>query len=548
MAAEYLGRYFTSLDGLSYHEIIDHPEIEVVSVDPRSDFLPSSSEKKRNKRARTNRGTTNTKNSKTSVTKSSEKTTSFESCMHESFHCVLGYCSQIMTPNYKTNVDEKMSKFNENKSSSNVIKDMEKQTSITNVEHTSKNEHSVNCKESLQKHVEGNKLLDNYTVSMPSQNIKNFNQLTKTRLFSAQKVYVANSQKSIAFTNLKTLHGGQVKIQEVIQSSKNPLILVNPSEVKSTQVLKSVPNSLNMVKLEDTPVNDEPLGDISSVCKTVIPSDELVENSKMMTLKHPPTKRGNKVEFTVTKYLVDNKVQAGKEANIGEKKVCYESFNKELNIKTMSGGLSKTWSANEASEIAKILSEYNKSTFKKPAIENQAFCAAVKNIKVKEVNKEENVNQNVQENSSDRNVSITFPQGKWRRFHLTVEKLKDMKGGLKEKKLSSNVRNRQSMFKADQTIMDSVSEKKTDVSKYLEPFQRGQSSTVHLEKKENTSLNNNVDIGTMKTQSLQELLENTAMLYCAATGTHQDDLANYIDSLDAVQSVQWLEKSKNVII
>ena len=533
LAAEYLGRYYSSLDGHSYHEIIDRPEIEVVSVDPHCDFLPSSAEKKRNRKARTNRASS--MNTKASSLSPSEMTKSFQTCMHESFHCVLGYCSQVLTPTYKNNVEGKISKLNGRKNSSIVAKDTEKQASSI-AEYSCKGKASVGSKDISQKLMEGSKLLDNYTVTMTSQNIKNFSQVSKTRLFPAQKVYVANSQKSISFTNLKTLQGGQMKIQEVIQSAKNPLVLVNPLEAKSAQVLKSVPGSV--MKLEDT--TEEPLADMSSLYQSLIPGDILMDNSKVTGQKQTPTKRRNKVEFTVTKYLFDNKVQIAKEVN-SEKK-CYEASSKELNVKAMSGGLNKTWCTNEASEIAKILSEYNKSSLKKPAIDSQAFCA--KNIAMKDACGEEKMT--AQEESSDRNVNIKFPQGKWRRFHLTVEKLKDMKGGRSEKRASSGVQSKQSLFKIDQTSVNAALERKSEVPKYSEPFQREQSSVGSSEKKENTSMNSNVD--SAKTQCLQELLENTAMLYCAATGTHQDDLANYIDSLDAVQSIQWLETSKNLIV
>ena len=529
LAAEYLGRYYSSLDGHSYHEIIDRPEIEVVSVDPHCDFLPSSAEKKQNRKARSNRGSS--KNAKASSSSPSDTTKSFQTCMHESFHCVLGYCSQVLTPNYKTNVEGKISKLNGRKNSSIVAKDAEKQaSSIAEYSCIGK---AVGSKEISQKPTEGSKLLDNYTVTMMSQNIKNFSQVSKTRLFPAQKVYVANSQKSISFTNLKTLQGGQMKIQEVIQSAKNPLVLVNPLEAKSAQILKSVAG--NTMKLEDT---EESLADTSSLYQSMIPSDVLMDNSTVAGQKQTSTKRRNKVEFTVTKYLFDKKIQIAKEVN-SEKK-CYEASSKELNAKAMSGGLNKTWCTNEASEIAKILSEYNKSSLKKPAIDSQAFCA--KNIAVKDACDEEKMT----EESSDRNVNIKFPQGKWRRFHLTVEKLKDMKGGRSEKKASSGAQSKQSLFKIDQTSANAALERKTEIPKCSEPFQREQSGVGSSEKKENTSTSSNVE--SVKTQCLQELLENTAMLYCAATGTHQDDLANYIDSLDAVQSIQWLETSKNLIV
>lgn len=507
----------------------------MVSVDPHCDFLPSSAEKKRNRKARTNRGSS--KSRKASSSSPSEATKSFQACMHESFHCVLGYCSQVLTPTYKRSVEGKISKLSGRKNSSIVAKDTEKQASGI-AEYSCKSKASVGSKDNLQKPIEGSKLLDNYTVTMTSQNIKNFSQVSKSRLFPAQKVYVANSQKSISFTNLKTLQAGQMKIQEVIQSAKNPLVLVNPLEARSAQVLKSVPG--NAMKLEDATVGEESIADMSSLYQSLIPSDVLVDNSKVAAQKQTPAKRRSKVEFTVTKYLCDNKVQIAKEVN-SEKKCC-EASSKELNAKAMSGGLNKTWCTNEASEIAKILSEYNKSSLKKPAIDSQAFCP--KNIRVNDACGEEKIT--TQEESSDRNVNIKFPQGKWRRFHLTVEKLNDMKGGRSEKKASAGLQSKQSLFKIDQTSANAMPERKIEVPKHPEPFQREQSSVVSSEKKENTSTNSNAD--SAKTQCLQELLENTAMLYCAATGTHQDDLANYIDGLDAVQSVQWLETSKNLIV
>lgn len=41
-------------------------------------------------------------------------------------------------------------------------------------------------------------------------------------------------------------------------------------------------------------------------------------------------------------------------------------------------------------------------------------------------------------------------------------------------------------------------------------------------------------------QWLQELIEDTALLYCAAAGVHQEDVADYLDTLDSSQSIQWL--------
>ncbi|XP_033332665.2 uncharacterized protein LOC117224101 [Megalopta genalis] len=545
LAAEYLGRYYTSFDGLSYHEIVDRPEIEVVSVDPHCDSLPSSGEKKRKRRSKMTQSSSNLRNARTSV--SSKKLKSFESCMHESFHCVLGYCSQVMTPNYKTNVEGKINKLNENKSP-NITKESNKQSSTRNiVESTSKYKSTAGNKEKLQKMIDGNKISNNYSAIMMSQNAKNFNQMAKTRLFPAQKVYVANSQKSVTFSNHRTLQSGQMKVQDMMRSSSHPLVLVNTLEGKDTQFLRPLPNNMNLIQLED----NESLFDIPSVLNNAIPTEDLSENSKMV-LKQIPMKRGNKPEFTFRKYLLENSQQSRaltpKETNASENKSSLETSTKEVNAKKVSDG-NKVWCASDTSEIAKILSEYNKSSTKKPAIENQGFYANLKNIRMKDVsNKEENVKRNAQESSMMRNMNIKFPEGKWRRFHLTVEKLKDMKNNSNERKTLSGVPNKQTLFKIAPTADPPTTNKHNDNLKYLELSQK--SSTINLEKKENknNSMNIMMNTTTIKTQSLQELLENTAMLYCAATGTHQDDLANYIDSLDATQSIKWLETCKNLTI
>lgn len=518
----------------------------MVSVDPHCDYLSSSTEKKRDKKTKSNKSCPNSKNTKKPSMESSEKNKSFESCMHESFHCVLGYCSQVMTPTYKMNVEGKINMLNDNKNLSNISKEIDKEPSKSNiVDRNSKRESSVSFKENLQKSIEENKFLDNCGITMFPQNVKSFTQVPKTRLFPTQKVYIANSSKSIAFTNLKTLQGGHMKIQEVIRSSKSPFILVNPPDSKETPLLKTFTSNINVNKAEEFPASEETLGEVTSIYKNV--------SNEELNAKQTPVKRGNKVEFTVTKYLLNNmqqnKVQVGKESSSIEKKLCYETTCREVNVKTMSGGISKTWCAGETSEIAKILSEYNKSNLKKPAIENQTFCNNMKNIKIKELtNKEGNVKQDVQESVMDKNVNITFPQGKWRRFHLTVEKLKDLKSNSNEKKHSLGVLNGQSLFKMDQTTGEISSDRKIEIPKQLDMVQISQPSIMNSEKKENTStVNTSIDTTTMKTQSLQELLEDTAMLYCAATGTHQDDLANYIDNLDAAQSIQWLETCNDLI-
>ncbi|XP_012135994.2 uncharacterized protein LOC105661748 [Megachile rotundata] len=515
LAAEYLGRYFTSFDGLSYCEIIDRPEVEVVSVDPLRDSLPSFYEKRRGKIK--TKSSTNVK-----PKNSSEKKKSFENCMHESFHCVLGYCSQVMTPTYKNTVEEKLDMLNENKTCT-IVKETQQPASA--VENSPISKSPNNSKENIQKSQES-KAADSYTAVVIPQNVKNFNQIPKTQLFPAHKVYLANTQKSIAFSNVRTLQGGQMKIQEVIRPSKNPFILVN-TDTKDTRFLKSASSN---VKPADTQVLEENLGELSSIYKHF-------DLSEQMSSKKTPPKREKKVEFAMTRYLLNTAKQTKIQIpNVGEGNLYCE-----VPKKGQGQGVNKTCYTNEASEIAKILSEYNKNTAKKSAPENTPFCS-VKNIRVNELcNKDENTNQN----SPERNRNISFPQGKWRRFHLTMGKPKDLKSNATDQRFLSGIQNRQSLFRINPTGLDSTPGRMIEVSKHVETLQRNQ-TTTNAEKKESTStVNDDADSTGTKAQYLQDLLEDTAMLYCAATGTHQDDLATYIDTLDAVQSVQWLDTCKN---
>ncbi|XP_053989419.1 uncharacterized protein LOC128881967, partial [Hylaeus volcanicus] len=494
LAAEYLGRWFTSIDD-SYHEIVDHPDVEVVSVDPRCDFLLSSTEKKRSNKGKTSRSSKFS--AKTPSSGQYKKHKSFETCMHESFHCVLGYCSQVVTSGYKSNVEGKIIQLNDEK---NVSKKQQAfAASVEQVADLDTKQPLIPSRNNPQKPVEESKSTDNCAFTRHSRNSKNYSQTLKTHLYPAQKVYVANPQKTVTFGNLKSYREGQLTVHKAIELPKKPQNL-GSLEARDAQ-MKTTPTNANAIQLEES-IGYEPLTDASST-----------ENSKVEASK--PAKHPKKAEFRVTKYLLDstdqNKVKISKEMT--------------------STSSNKTWCSNDTSQIAKILSEYNKSSTKKPAIENQGFCTTMRNIRDKETVKKEEQKQSTQENSSDRSANVKFPQGKWRRFHLTVEKVKSNPD---EKKLSSGMQHSQSLTKED--------------PRYLETFQRIQPNATSLERKENVSTNENAVIAPAKTDSLQELMENTAMLYCAATGTHQDDLAIYIDSLDVAKTMQWLETCKHLFV
>lgn len=92
MAAGYAGRVFWATndgDGMNwrYREILEGgEEVEVVSVDPES------------------KGVGEPRSPLGGSLKVGSGSGSFDVCMHESLHCVLAYCAQIMAPEYRRSV------------------------------------------------------------------------------------------------------------------------------------------------------------------------------------------------------------------------------------------------------------------------------------------------------------------------------------------------------------------------------------------------------------------------------------------------------------
>ncbi|XP_063991499.1 uncharacterized protein LOC135169971 [Diachasmimorpha longicaudata] len=79
LAAEFLGRCFASFDGESYHEIPSNPDLEITPPLPRSHRKIPDREKMDERTSRT----------------------SFEDCMHRTFHSVLSYAASIASPEYR---------------------------------------------------------------------------------------------------------------------------------------------------------------------------------------------------------------------------------------------------------------------------------------------------------------------------------------------------------------------------------------------------------------------------------------------------------------
>jgi len=565
---EYLGKYFTSINGLSYCEILNEPDIEVVSVDPHCNRRVSSAEKKLKEKMRIkNKRSSNIKNAWNTSLMNNK---SFETCMHESLHCVFGYCSQVMTPVYNQAVEEKMTKLTISAARTSSLELTKKTANVkSNVTISSEN---------IAKLAEETKLLEAYAIAM-TQSIQSKNTTNSTddqrvtSIFpSSSSMYIPEAQKStMELNSLKTTsHNGEMirmNLKQIIRDAPNSsLILLRSSAARSVTgdaCVATAKNTFNSAKLEDTS-SDETLMGMSSIYKKLMFAKEPAlkcEKSSVNNLHTLKRYATNTQEYMAKKAFLENPRES-KKKTVQIMKEAHEGKNSEkmkINRKS-DGGISMTssnknltWCTDETSEIARILSEYNKSTLRKSTIQNQIYSSrdikmSLTNPNIKNLPKslwQKNTIAKENQFISYPNTSFDFPQGKWKRFHLMLEKTKESQiAGSNQntwKNSSTLLENHKVSLKDQQMNLNALNYIKKDLNKH-------EIIMVNVQPKEKKSKCSKDEMETSKMGSLQELLKNTAILYCAANGVHQDDLSNYIDTLDSKQSIQWLETCNNSVV
>ncbi|XP_012057682.1 PREDICTED: uncharacterized protein LOC105620810 [Atta cephalotes] len=569
LAVEYLGKYFTSLDGLSYCEIINKPDIEVISVDPHCNKQVSSTEKEKKLKGKLrmkNKRSSNIKNAWNTYLSMDKK--SFETCMHESLHCVFGYCAQVMTPVYKQAVEKKVTQLTISATKTRSLELMKKTTNIkSNLTLSPKNVANL---------AEETKLLEAYAIAMTQSiqnesttNSKNDQKVTST-FPSPSALYIPKTQKStVELNSSKTMSQNRemvkMNLKQIIRGAPNSsLILLRNSAAKSMSDEVCTKNIFNSAKLEDASNNETLLG--MSIYRKLFAkeSDSKCKESSMSNLHTLKRYATNTQEYMTKKtYLetpLDKKtVQVMKEIhereNLEETKINRESDGKISNFNK-----NLVWCTNETSEIAKILSNYNKSMLRKSMIQNQIYSSRdmktsltklnIKNLPKNFTQKNTTIEKNQQfiSNSPYPNTSFGFSQRKWKKLHLMLENTKD----------SQIVSSNQNAWKCSSTILENhkvISSKNEQVSLNTLNYIKKKPSDSHKDKHEIIDLNpkekkseySRDETETSKMGSLRELLENTAILYCTANGVHQDDLSNYIDTLDNKQNIQWLKTCNNSV-
>ncbi|KYN13533.1 hypothetical protein ALC57_14238 [Trachymyrmex cornetzi] len=571
LAVEYLGKYFTSLDGLSYCEIISKPNIEVISVDPHYNKQISSTEKEKKLKRKIkmkNKRSSNTKNAWNTYLSMDKK--SFETCMHKSLHCVFGYCAQVMTPVYKQAVEKKMTQLTISATKTSSL-ELTKETTNVKSNLTISPENIANLAEET-------KLLEAYAIAM-AQNIQNestTNSKNDQRVASAfpssSALYIPKTQKStVELNSSKTTSQNRemirMNLKQIIRGTPNSSLILLKNSAKSISDEVCTKNIFNSAKLEDASSNETMMG--MSIYRKLFAKESVSKCKEspvnnLHTLKRYATKTTQEymtkktfLETPLDKKTVQVMKQVHEEENLEKTKI-----NRESDGRISNSDKNLVWCTNETSKIAKILSNYNKSMLRKSMIQNQIYNSRdmktsltklnIKNFPKSLTQKNITVEKNQQfiSNSPYPNMSFGFSQGKWKKLHLMLENTKD----------SQIVDSNQNAWKSSSTLLENhkvTSSKNEQVSLNTLNYIKKKPNDSHkdlnryeiigIKPKEKKSECSRDETETSKMGSLRELLENTAILYCTANGVHQDNLSNYIDTLDNKQSIQWLKTCNNSV-
>lgn len=586
LAAEYLGRYFTSLDGLSYCEIVDEPEeIEVVAVDPHCDRRPLSAEKRPGAGRAIAKGKRASKGAKEGTWGSYLENRSFETCMHGSLHCVLGYSSQVMAPSYKRAAEREA-----------------KATGFPVAARTSAAKGSATSLLDRSYSTEEAKLLEGYAIAM-AQSVQSKSAMMSnnasgsTRRVVSSTVASSSSSSSTAAcvsaeqrlsttrvdSSRANAQSGWVNLPAALRGFPNASLVL----LKSAGARTGGEEQRSLCKAKDASVGDETL---SSIYKKWVSANESTasredsspaRSSSFYTLKRHAVSMPREYAAKRTTVLEGQLLENARTVQVTRKsdESASSSSANDTKIKPPDGGgalvtssssKNRAWCTSETSEIARILSEYNRSTTKKSAI--QIYGPASRSVKANLASasakgaltkttflwQKDGTAEASRNASNERSVGLDLSQGKWKR-PPTFEKVRDVwiadqnvwSGYSVSSESRQTSKDPQASSSSSYTREKAVVVARKDLDEPRREIVAADAKpkgAATAERSKDAERSETSKTKTQEEDSLQELLENTAILYCAANGVHQDDLSSYIDTLDSKQSIQWLESWNNSVV
>ncbi|XP_033222628.1 uncharacterized protein LOC117176485 [Belonocnema kinseyi] len=407
----------------------------------------------------------------------------FETCMHTSLHSVLAYCAQVSKPTYQTPIKERIEDPKINSCFKENKEEFQKDADLKN---------EIGSRDRVDK-ITPNKTDSNKTKSFPLMMSKE------------QNLTIENEVSPLKISNSKLLNlVSRLEPKKCLITPRNSWNLsmnLQTSHSKLQDVIRgSSKNALIVIKTQE-PKKENP--------KPPIPTNEPLLKSTASDLNFELGKLDDSAisdETLMEMSSIYEKLLPTEEANSSPENVPKSWPVEAVDSESKNSAKRKEFTdsdrnKNQTSEIAKILSEYIQSINKVPESQN---CV-------------------LQNENNSKNLIRRNDQRKWE------EKLKVVENESlpKSRVLPSN--------KEYFVDIANIVRNKIEVQEVLDL-----STVKSKEERTHKEMTESIDV-----EFLKNLLENTAVLYCAATGVRQENLANYIDNLDAEQSVGWLKDQKS---
>lgn len=408
----------------------------------------------------------------------------FETCMHTSLHSVLAYCAQVSKPTYHTTIQGRIEDPKINLSFKESKSEFHKGADFKNEVGSRNRVDKITPNKTDSNKTKSFPLIMNKEQSIPVENGDSSLKISNSKLLSL--VSRLEPKKCLITPrnswNLSMhLQSSHSKLQDVIRGSSKNTLIV----IKPQEPKKENPKPSILTNEQfSKPTTSDLNFELGKLDDPAISDETLMEMSSIYE-KLLPTEEVNPDSENVPKSCQVERVDSELKKSAKRKAFTDSDRNK-----------------NHTSEIAKILSEYIQSINKVPETQNCLLQSEVNNSK---------------------NPIRLNDQRKWEEKSKVIEN----ESLPKSRVLPGN----------KEYIVDSknILRNKIEVQEVLDL-----STVKSKEERTHKEITESINV-----ECLQNLLENTAILYCAATGVRQENLADYIDNLDAEQSVGWLKDKKS---
>ena len=409
---------------------------------------------------------------------SDKENMTFETCMHTSLHSVLAYCAQVSNPRYHTNIQGRI----ETQKMKSCIKEINQE-------------------------------------SQKGPDLKNEIEFTNRidKIATPIKIDTKKAKNITPIKNKEQTQPGEIEALFFNRSNSKVSNMVSRLEPKKFLITPRNSTNLTMnLQASHSKLQDVIRGSSKNALIIMKPQEPKRENTKPSAPPNDPFLKPAPSELNFELGKLDDPTIS--DETLMEMSSIYEKLVPVDEVKPNPENLSKSWQVenvdtelkncikqnetkgndqnkNQTSEIAKILSEYIQNINMVPETQNCVLQNGLNNIK-------------------------------------NAVKFNDQRKCEEKSKISQNLPKSREFATNKEYVTENkyIMKNKIDFKEVID-FSTVKSKEERTIKENDRSTN---------TESLQSLIENTAILYCAATGVRQGNLADYINNLDAEQSLGWL--------